>query len=88
MSYTITLEAPILPEGAFMKVEIPRGQLQQGIKDLSVAIDAIHEESDKSRDTSPGERALNKRMEAIEKAIISTLPAEVKLSIANEAAGT
>lgn len=87
MSITIHLEEPILPPGARITAEIKLGYLSSGLKELSAAVDYIHEESDTSRDTSPGERALIKRLDAIEKAILDGLPPKTKLAIANEVNG-
>jgi hypothetical protein len=86
MSITVHLTDPILPSGATITAEFSSGDAPGDLKYLAAFIDGLYAESDKSRDTSPGERALVSRLEQIEKAILNSLPADQKLAIANEAA--
>lgn len=84
-SINIRLTHPILPEGATIDAELDLARgLDTGLKALATAIDAAYEQSDKSRDTSPGERKVAARLEAIEKSIVQGLPVEVRLDIANK----
>jgi hypothetical protein len=86
LSIQIHLADPILPVGARLTIEIGRGQVTSGLKDLKEAVAGIFVESDRSIGCTPTERALVDRLAQIEKAIISNLPAEVKLELANKAA--
>ena len=80
MNIKITLEAPVLPEGTSIWVDVSR---QEDLDFLTKAIVKVFEEAEKSRVDLPGYRGLIERVGEIEKLALAGLQAHTKLEIAN-----
>lgn len=78
----------LLPAGVHIEAIINQSRMPADLKELHEAIQFIHTEEATAKGFTSAERVMNDRLRDIEKAIVSGLPADVKLEIANRANGT
>lgn len=83
----ITLKSPLLPEGTSVEAELNVNSIEKDIEATKKAVTYVFEEAARSAGLTPAERILSERLDAIDRALLNQLPADVKLEIANRTSG-
>ena len=77
----------ILPAGVTIEAILNQSRVSADLTELSEAIKFANTEEATAKGLTAAERVMAGRLASIEKSIINGLPADVKLDIANKAAG-